>query len=72
MQKFVHRFERTEESREAIPQMPWRFALSNKIARAKLVRQSDHSRSHGPVFMRSSRPGNAFLRIDPNRKSHRG
>jgi hypothetical protein len=46
------------------------FAGLYKIPRSKLIRQSDHRRTHGSIFMRTLRPRHSLFGIDPNGESH--
>ncbi len=46
------------------------LAALPEIADAELIRVGDRRGAHGPVFMRSLRPGHAFFGIDPQREAH--
>ena len=66
----VDLFQRSEESHERAAQMGRRTPRLPEIAMPELVGRCDHCAAHGTVFMRSLRPRQTVLGVDPHRESH--
>ena len=66
----VHFFQRPEKSGEGVAQTKRQAASAVKIARPELIGDRDCGRSQRAILMRSARPRQVLLAIEPQSKAH--